>query len=496
MLTYTFEERGKTPYYKYLYEKMKEDILSSRMKPGTRLPSKRSFARNLNLSIMTVENAYAQLQVEGYIYSVEKKGYYVSDISPRTGFAPMNPGLSHPQPGYRVSIKKIYRTDDPAAFPSEDVDTCLEDAPFADFTSNLISRERFPFATWSNLVRRVLSKPDDALLQSSHPQGIYLLRAAIGEHLYHFRGMLVHPDQIVVGAGTEYLYSLLIQLLGRDKIYGVENPGYKKISRIYASNDVRFCPIDLDGQGLCLKALQESGADNLHISPSHHFPTGIVMPVSRRQELLSWAAEKPGRYILEDDYDSEFRFVGLPIPSLQSIDTDGRVIYLNTFSKSLTPSIRISYMVLPRGLLKEYQERLNFYSCTVSNFEQYTLAAFLSEGYFEKHINRMRNYYRSKRDRMIEAIKESPLSRIAKIREENSGLHFLLHIKTSLTDSEVISRAKETGIRLSCLSDYSYDENPAYVHTFIINYSGISPDRMGEAVRRLYHAISSVSKLA
>lgn len=489
MLTYTFEGRGKTPYYKYLYEKIKEDILNDRLKPGTRLPSKRTLAKNLNLSVMTVENAYSQLQVEGYIYSAEKKGYYVSDISTYTGFAPAETDLPQTTDETRASIERMYGEDGSIILPSENEEIRQADAPFADFTSNLISREQFPFSTWSNLMRRILSEPNDALLRRSHPQGIPELRAAIGDHLYHFRGMLVHPDQIVVGAGTEYLYALLIQLLGRDKVYGVENPGYKKIAKIYASNGVRFCPIDLDDRGLSLEALQKSDADILHISPSHHFPTGIIMPVSRRQELLHWAAKKSGRYILEDDYDSEFRFVGLPIPSLQSIDTNGRVIYLNTFSKSLTPSIRISYMVLPPDLLKEYRKRLDFYSCTVSNFEQYTLAAFLSEGYFEKHINRMRNYYRSKRNRMIDAIKESPLSRIAEIREENSGLHFLLHIKTSLSDSEIISRAKETGIRLSCLSDYSYDENPAYVHTFIINYSGIPTDRMGEAAERLYHAI-------
>ena len=202
---------------------------------------------------------------------------------------------------------------------------------------------------------------------------------------------------------------MIIQLLGREKKYALEDPGYRKIAQIYKSNNVNFEYIPLDSDGIDRKALEKSSAQVLHISPSHHFPTGIVTPISRRYELLSWASESAERYIIEDDYDSEFRFSGKPIPSLQSIDTLDKVIYINTFSKSLTSTIRISYMVLPKELMELYKKELSFYSCTVSNFEQYTLASFIQQGYFEKHINRMRNYYRAHRDRVMSAIKNHRL---------------------------------------------------------------------------------------
>ena len=229
----------------------------------------------------------------------------------------------------------------------------------------------------------------------------------------------------------------------------------------------------------------------LHISPSHHFPTGIVTPVSRRYELLAWAAESPERYIIEDDYDSEFRFSGRPIPSLQSIDNLDKVIYINTFSKSLTSTIRISYMVLPKELMELYRRELSFYSCTVSNFEQYTLASFINQGYFEKHINRMRNYYRAQRDRVMTAIKNHPLYGKVDIKEEDSGLHFLMSVETDLRDEELTENAKAKGVKLTCLSHYYNNKATASQHTLLINYSGITKDKVDEAVEKLFECINS-----
>ena len=213
--------------------------------------------------------------------------------------------------------------------------------------------------------------------------------------------MDVSPEQIVVGAGTDYLYGLLIQLLGHDKIYGMEEPGYQKISEVYQSHNVLCLHIPLDRQGICIDKLNASGADIVHISPSHHFPTGIITPISRRYELLGWASASDSHYIIEDDYDCEFRFMGKPIPSLQSIDVMDKVIYMNTFTKTLASTIRISYMVLPKHLMARFQQNLGFYACTVSNFEQYTLTRFIQEGHFERHINRMRNFYHSQRDLLL-----------------------------------------------------------------------------------------------
>ncbi len=486
MLTYTFENRGKKSYYQYLYEQMKSDILEGKLAAGAKLPSKRSFAKHLNLSVMTIENAYGQLLVEGYITSVEKKGYYVADITGQVQILQKEP--------YQILEKGADRDKSAAGKDGcgrqQDFGKRNEGTkePLADFASNQVSSRHFPLSTWSKLMRRVLADQGTEILKTGSHQGLYALREAIARHLYRFRGMAVSPEQIVIGAGTEYLYHLLIQLLGRGRIYGIENPGYRKLAQIYDRNDVQFRYLELDEEGLSLEALRRSEVQVVHTSPSHHFPTGIVMPIKRRRELLAWAAEDD-RYIIEDDYDCEFRFSGLPIPTLQSIDTRGKVIYLNTFSKTLTPSVRISYMVLPDSLLELYRGKLGFYACTVSNFEQYTLEVFLREGYFEKHINRMRNYYRGKRDTVIRAIRSGALKKRIKVLEEDAGLHFLIRIDTELSDEEVKERLAGQGIRMKCLTDYSYCHNPFYTHMFVVNYSGVEEERLPEAMERLQKCI-------
>lgn len=464
LLTYSFENKGKDSLYEYLYKQIKNDILSYKLSPGEKLPSKRAFAKHLNISTITVENAYNQLVAEGYIYSQPKSGFYVSDIS-----------TSKP-----MEDRKLVRRS---------VETFSSDEIFADFTSNSTARDNFPFTTWTKTMRQIMSDYESELMVRSPFSGIDLLRGSIADYLYQFRGIAVDPEQIVVGAGTEYLYGILIQLLGRDKKYAVEDPGYQKITRIYQSNQVDCVHIPMDENGVDMSALDRADADILHISPSHHFPTGIVTPVSRRYELLSWAAKSQGRYIIEDDYDSEFRLVGKPIPALQSIDVADKVIYINTFSKSLSSTIRISYMVLPKSLVALYKEKLGFYSCTVSNFEQYTLYRFIEQGHLEKHINRMRNYYRIQRDTILSCIKRQKNYNKTVIMEENSGLHFLLKVDTELSDNELIARAKENGIAISCLSQYSYLPENATEHTIIINYSGINQKDIPEAVDRLFECL-------
>ncbi|MBP3632779.1 MAG: PLP-dependent aminotransferase family protein, partial [Oscillospiraceae bacterium] len=315
--------------------------------------------------------------------------------------------------------------------------------------------------------------------------GAWALRRAIADHLRQFRGMAVGAEQIIVGAGTEVLYSLLVQLLGREATYGVEDPGYGKIARIYRACGASVAAVPLDGDGLSVQELRRSGADVVHISPSHHYPTGRVMPITRRQELLRWAQEKPERIILEDDYDSEFRFVGRPIPTLFSVDDSGQVVYLNTFSKTIAPSIRISFMVLPRRLLADFRQKLGFYACTVSAFEQYTLAQFLSGGWYEKHLSRMRKHYRQKRDAVIAALRQSPLSPHAAIAEEDAGLHFLLRLDGAPPDDVLRRAAEERGIRLAMLSDYYQSPREAPQHVLVVNYTGIDTEKLPTALARL-----------
>ena len=466
MLTYSFELKGNDSLYEFLYKCIRDDILSGKLSPEEKLPSKRAFAEHLSISTITIENAYNQLVAEGYIYSKPKSGFYVSSI--------ISPKLHSP------AEKNMY--------PAED--TQKDTIPYSfDFSGNSASEESFPFVTWTKLMRQTMSDKREQLTHNSPSIGIRELRCAISDYLFQFRGMSADPECIIIGAGTEYLYSLIIQLLGRDKKYALEDPGYKKIAQIYKANNVDFDYIPLDSQGVNTQALIKSSAQVLHISPSHHFPTGIVTPVSRRYELLSWASESPERYIIEDDYDSEFRFSGKPIPSLQSIDNLNKIIYINTFSKSLTSTIRISYMVLPKELMELYRNELSFYSCTVSNFEQYTLAAFIRQGYFEKHINRMRNYYRSQRDRVMTAIKEHPLYEKVSIKEEDSGLHFLMSVDTNLSDKELTLKAKEKGLNVTCLSHYYKNKLTAPQHTLIVNYSGLDKKSVDQAIERLFESI-------
>ncbi len=465
MLTYSFDDRGSDSLYEFLYKEIKKDILSYKLAPGEKLPSKRALSKHLGVSTITVENAYGQLMAEGYIYSVAKSGFFVAEVTPSKAEVTLKsegaPSKAEPQP-------KIW----------------------ADFISNSTSAENFPFAAWTKLMRKTMSDDSEKLMVRSPSQGIPELRCAIAAHLYQFRGMKVDPDNIIVGAGTEYLYGLIIQLLGRNRKYAVEDPGYQSIARIYKANDVNCVHIPMDERGADMKELENSGAHVLHISPSHHFPSGIVTPISRRYELLSWASRENHRYIIEDDYDSEFRLMGKPIPALQSIDAAGRVIYVNTFSKSLTSTIRISYMVLPPELMAKYREKLSFYSCTVANFEQYTLARFISEGHLEKHINRMRNYYRGLRDSLIAAAEKMPG---CSVREEDSGLHFLLKISTKLKDEEIIRKAYEKGIAISALSQYYRIRKNAIDHVLVLNYSGMDPKAIAPAIKELFNIISEVN---
>ena len=447
MLTYELKKSPGVPLYEALYRCIREDILSGALAPGEKLPSKRALAQNLEVSKITVETAYSQLLSEGYIRAQEKVGYFVETVE------------RHSRPEHRE-----------AAPGTEEKQRWL-----LDLTAN--GTEHFPFSVWSRLQREVMLDYGQQLLAPLPNQGIPELRQAISEHLGAFRGMHVDPDYILIGAGTDFLYNLLIQLLGRDKTYAVEEPGYGKIRMVYGAAGVACVSALMDEKGVRPDSLTE--ADVLHCSPSHHFPSGLVTPVSRRLELLDWAKE--GRWIIEDDYDSEFRFDAHPKPAMQSLDFSGRVIYMNTFSKSLAPSIRISYMVLPRALMEEFRRRLGFYSCTVPSFEQYTLARFLSRGHFEKHINRMRKFYKNRRNAVVSLLENCTFSSRLTILEQDAGLHFLLKVDTPISDRELTERLARGGIRVKALSDY-YHEGSEDRHCLVVNYSGLKEETLAEAL--------------
>lgn len=348
----------KKPAYELLYEEIRNDILTGKLKNKERIPSKRALAETHGVSVVTVENALAQLSAEGYVVMVPRSGTYVG----------YHGGVFRAAPGAPLP-------------PSEE---CPSDPPASGAAA------LFPFTVWARLMRTVISEQGTRLLCPVRGGGVYELRSALSEYLYRCRGMNVSPEQIFIGAGSEDLYTQAARLLGRELLYATESPGYETTERLYRLNGAKTARIPLDGQGMSVPALRESGADVAHISPAHHFPTGIVMPISRRRELLRWAEEKEGRYIIEDDYDSEFRRAGIPVPAMFGTG-GGRVIYINTFSQTLAPSVRIGYMCLPPALLPRRRERLGFCACPVPSFEQYTLAKFIAEGYFERHVSRVKN---------------------------------------------------------------------------------------------------------
>ncbi len=461
MLSYNMENCDGLPKYIYLYQCIRDDIISGKIKCAERLPSKRTLAHHLNVGIITVANAYDLLITEGYLVSRERKGYFVQE-------------MPH-EPVRNTRVVTSLEVKSP-------VDA--ERKPFADFRANRISMKLFPAATWNQLMRKTIRQGSE-LYETVPYNGLYRLRYAIADYLRSSRGMQVDPSQVIIGAGTEYLYNRLTQLFGHSTVFGFEDPGYKKLASISSAfgNLSRFIPIDHNG--LRVDALEESDVDVVHVSPANHFPTGIVMPIMRRSELLEWAYRASKRYIIEDDYDSEFRYQGKYISPLYAEDFRDRVIYMNTFSKTMVPSLRISYMVLPPKLLQRYRESMSFYSCTVSSFEQYTLAQFISEGYFERHINRIKTYYRKLRMQVLHAFANSGLGRISEIIEHNAGTHFLLRVHTALTENEIRQIGAKSDMQLLFYSDYAHTLPAENRCLLVINYAAIEPEEISEIVARL-----------
>ena len=487
MITVNFDERGETGLSEYLYLSIKNQILQGILRADEKLPSKRSLASHLGISVITVQNAYGQLISEGYFYSIEKKGFFVTDIllgkSDSVFWGTGNGKLW----GQGLSVNSVSAADlvddSKTLAPGNSIG---ESDFFTDFRSNSTSYEKFPFSLWAHTMRKVLNSGDEKLLQRVGVKGIYELRRSIADYLREFRNMNVKPEQLVIGAGTESLYSMGVQLLGQGKVYAVENPGYHKVAGVFRMNGAGTKPVMIDSQGINPAGLEKIKADVVHVSPAHHFPTGIVMPVRRRQELLAWADGAPDRFIIEDDYDSEFRFNGKPLPTLQSADMGGRVIYINSFSKPLAPSFRMSYMVLPENLLPDFDEKFGFYSCPVSAFEQYTLSEFIGDGFYGKHIIRMKNFYRNLRNELIRALENSRISGKMIIKEEEAGLHFLLSVKSDESSDVIKNKLQKKNINLPLLRDFYYGTPPDDIENiFVINYSGIRKERIAETVKRI-----------
>ena len=453
----------KEPLYEQIYSYIKHDIQKGQLRAGERLPSSRSLSASLEVSRSTVELAYEQLASEGYLEAVPCRGYYVCRIE---GLYSLDAG------------KEPVREKRPAGTSAWDF----------DLTPNGIDLESFPFDVWRRLTRNVLLDDSRELFQLGDPKGEWELRETISRYLHQARGVSCRPEQVVLGAGNDYLLMLLSVILGTGRRVAMESPTYKHAYRIFEQLGFSLTTVSMDARGMRVEELEASGADTAYVMPSHQYPLGIVMPISRRMELLKWASGKEGRYLIEDDYDSEFRYKGKPVPALQGADRNGRVIYIGTFSKSIAPAIRISYLVLPERLLEKAEDRLRRFSSTVSRTDQMILHHFIQEGYFERHLNRMRRIYGRKHDILLGELKK--LSGSVRVTGEHAGVHLLVEFQNGMTEAEVIRRAEEQRVRVYPLSEYTIDgsgekmRNPAV----LLGYATLTEEELLEAATRLVKA--------
>ncbi len=461
-LPLSLDSSAKAPLYEQLYHALAAQIRSGKTSAGTRLPGKRSLAQQLGISVNTVDTAYQMLAAEGYIVSRPKSGFFVLGAAEEF-HTPAPAGVIPPLPQ-----PPVWRYD----LSTGGVDTAL-----------------FPFRTWGRIQKELLYDAPE-LLSHGHRQGDPNLRETIAGYLAAYRGVACSSEQIVVGAGSEYLLGLLARLLP-DSTAAVENPGYRRVRTILRNNGIPCVSVPIDEGGLDVAALAASGASLCCVTPSHHFPTGVTMPVSRRSQLLRWAGEKPGRYIIEDDYDAEFRFDMRPLPSLQGMaGQSGPVVYLCTFSKSLAPSIRIACMVLPPELLERYRVTYGSYANTVSRFEQQTLCRFMEGGHFTRHLSRMRNVYKNRMERLCAALEEALGRDRIRLQGKHTGLHLLLTLEDGPGEAEMVRSARAVGAGLTGLSGYYLEHpEPCPPSTVIIGYASL-PDgeitALAQALRRAW----------
>lgn len=414
-----------TRLYQQIYAHIRDEIREGKLLYREKLPSTRSLAEYLQVSRSTVELAYEQLLAEGYLESVPYKGYYVAQVEEL----------------YRIEVGKGRKAEEKAgARPRYRV----------DFSPNAIDMRQFPFGVWRRISRNILSQDNQETFLPGDARGDRELRETIGRYLHASRGVNCTADQIVVGAGNDYLLLLLRFLLGEGRHVVFENPTYPRAYKIFGLYAGSLRTVASDENGIRVDLLPEE-TDTVYVMPSHQYPTGVIMPIGRRLELLKWTAQKPGRYVVEDDYDSEFRYRGKPIPSLQASDRLGRVIYIGTFSKAIAPAIRVSYMVLPPELLELYERRCGIFSSTVSRIDQAVLNEFIRDGAFERHLNRMRKVYREKHDLLLAGLE--PFRRDFILSGENAGLHVLLTDKKGRREEALREAAAAEGVRVYGLSE-------------------------------------------
>lgn len=467
MLFFELKKEDTIPLYEQLYIGIRNAITQQQLDVGSRLPSKRELAEFFTISQTTVELAYAQLLAEGYIMSKPRVGYFVEEIDE----LPFNE----------------------SATPTIEFQQSLSQRPpyTIDFSSAKIDEDAFPFTIWRKYAKDVLDTPFKQLLQTGERQGELALRIEIANYLHQSRGIQCRPEQIVIGSGTEQLLPMILKLFGDDAKLALENPGYSPIPRTQLNQMAIPVPVDTDG--IIVEHLQQTDANLVYVTPSHQFPTGAVLSANRRTQLLNWAAKTPNRYIIEDDYDSEFRYIGKPIPALQGLDQHDRVIYLSTFTKSLMPSLRVAFFVLPPTLVQHYQDHFNYYSSTVPRFEQHILANFMKDGHFSKHLNRMRKIYRKKHDKLIE-IFSTHYPQI-QISGDAAGTNILIAVLHKETEQQLHQLALQRNIHILPLSNYYLTPQQSTKRIFLLGFGNLPLAQIEKMIHRLMEIweISSIN---
>lgn len=454
--------------YHQIYQKIKEEIFSRNLMPGKKLPSKRELAGALNVSINSVNAAYQQLLAEGYLYSEERKGFFVEQIE--TFHAARHTGP--------------LRLDEELREEDDNKDGWIS------FSHMSVDTAHFPFKTWFRCEQKAAASHTAELGEMTHPQGAYKVRQTIARFIALARGVKCHPEQIVISAGTQPLIHTIQDLLPESAVYAMEEPGYSRIYQQLKNERKRVVTIGLDHKGMRIDDIHRLNPDVLFVTPSHQFPTGIIMPVSRRIQLLNWVSDGENRYIVEDDYDSEFKYGSDTIPALQSLDRSEKVIYIGTFSKSLLPGLRVSYMVLPQKLLKRYRKRHHSSIQSSSVLTQFALQELIESGEYQRHIKKMNQIYEEKRTRLIGSLEKTFAGRV-KIKGASAGLHFVADFDTKRSEEEVLAGAREHlvevyGMNRFILKKKNNADGPV---SLVLGFAKIGIDEIDEGVSKLYEAV-------
>jgi len=446
------------PLYESVYRQLREEISTGQRKAGEKLPSKRTLASQLGISINTVETAYRQLESEGYVEARERSGFYVLPLSV------LKQGtVRELQPDYVQHCPK----------------------PEIDFAVGAVDEALFPMGIWQRLTRASLNTA--GILNRSEAQGDAGLRLEIARYLARARGVHCDPEQILLGPGTDYLMQVLSGLLPECCTFAVENPAYHKAYLHFSRMGHQVLPAKMDGKGVLIEPLEELDNIVVYTAPSHQYPLGFAMPMGRRTALLSWCSRGSFRYVIEDDYDSEFRYDARPLPSLQSIDHLDRVVYLGTMSGVISPSLRISYMILPPALLSSLRKQPVPYSCGISTLSQFTLREFMAQGYFEKHLNRMRVCYKNRRRELEELLR--PYEKTLRVIGAQAGSYLLVQIKNGAGERALCDTALEKGVGVYPISPYFIAEiPPEYRNTVLLGFGNLTSGQMRRGVALLAEA--------